>query len=286
MSYLNDVTRLFSSVPELTYVTPQTTRHRKIQRSIHRHADITEFGFVYQGEGTYLCDGYSYPIRPGDFLLYNQGGMHAVQSASELEIGTYFFGIAGLQQTGHPLGWMTLPEDGFVRPSGSNHLYVRQTCPLIYELMSSKQLSDHVIAQHLFMALLLMALGTPADERSHVQTRDAILATRIQQYISLHYAEPLTLQSIADELHISSYYAAHVFKDHIGISPIQFMIECRIGEAQNLLISSDYSATQIGAMVGYDSMNHFSAIFKKNVGMPPIQYRRHYLEQMRGKRRQ
>lgn len=286
MSYINDTTQLFTGVPELTYVTPQTTRQRRIQRSIHRHTDITELGFVYHGEGTYLCDGYSYSIHPGDFLLYNQGGMHAVESASELEIGTYYFGIANLQLAGHELGWMTEPENGFVRPAQGNILHTSQTCQLIYDLISSQKLSARVAAHHMFIALLLTALDCPADSRSRIQSRDAILAMRIQQYISLHFAEPLTLQVIADELNISPYYAAHVFKDQLGMSPIHFMIDCRIGEAQNLLISSDYSATEIGAMVGYDSTNHFNAIFKKNVGMPPIQYRKHYLDQMRGKRGQ
>ena len=94
------------------------------------------------------------------------------------------------------------------------------------------------------------------------------------------------MQTIADDLHISVYYASHVFKQEFQVSPIQFMIQCRIGEAQNLLISSNYSAAEIASMVGYDGPNHFNAIFKKHVGMPPVQYRKHYLEQMRGTRKQ
>lgn len=86
--------------------------------------------------------------------------------------------------------------------------------------------------------------------------------------------------------HVSPYYASHVFKQETGISPMQFMINCRVGEAQNLLIASDYTATQISTMVGYDSINHFSAIFHKKVGMAPIQYRKHDLAHMHGKRTQ
>ena len=63
------------------------------------------------------------------------------------------------------------------------------------------------------------------------------------------------------------------------------MIRCRIGEAQNLLISTNYSATHIAAQVGYNSVNHFNAIFSKTVG-PPIQYRKQYLESVKGKRGQ
>lgn len=279
------LSRLFCSEPELTYVTPQNTRQRRIQRSIHRHTDITELGFVFSGEGVYVCDGYSYPIYPGDFILYNQGSMHSVESSSELEIGTYFFGVSHLQLIGHPMGWMTDPKDSFVRPAGQHLPAVHGACQLIYEMIQRDTLESRITAQSYFLGILLTALQCPADARKE-QRRDAVLAAHIQQYIALHFREPLTMQTIADDLNISVYYASHVFKQEFQISPIQFMIQCRIGEAQNLLISSNYSATEIAAMVGYDGANHFNAIFKKHVGMPPVQYRKHYLEQMRGKRKQ
>ena len=60
---------------------------------------------------------------------------------------------------------------------------------------------------------------------------------------------------------MSPYHLAHIFKEITGMSPIHYMIRCRVGEAQNLLISTDYSATQIAAIVGYTNVNHFNAIF-------------------------
>lgn len=278
--------QIFARTPELTYVTRQMTNDRRVERPIHQHTDLTEMLFVYRGEGAYICDGYTYPIRTGDFLLYNQGGLHEVQSASAMEIGTYCFGISGMQLTGREPGFMTEPEDGFVRTCGAHFREVDALCNTIYELITRQDPYERIAAQHLFLGLMLIALRCEADERCGHQDQDAVLAARIRQYITLHYTEPLTLNDIAETLRISPYYASHVFKQETGISPIQFMINCRIGEAQNLLIASDYSATQISTMVGYDSINHFSAIFKKKVGMAPIQYRRHYLEHMHGKRTQ
>lgn len=277
---------IFARSPELIYVTRQMTDSRRIERPIHQHNDLAEMLFVYQGEGVYVCDGYTYSIRPRDFLLYNQGGMHEVQSASALEIGTYCFGISGMQLEGREPGFMTEPDAGFVRACGDRFREIEALCSTIYELTTRHETYERVAAQHLFLGLLLIALHCTADERSRQINKDAVLATRIQQYIALHYTEPLTLGTIAEAHHVSPYYASHVFKQETGISPIQFMINCRVGEAQNLLIASDYTATQIGTMVGYDSINHFSAIFHKKVGMAPIQYRRHYLEHMHGKRTQ
>lgn len=277
---------IFEKIPKLVYVTPQETDIRRIQRPIHLHTDLTELLFVYQGEGEYICDGYTYPIHPGDFLLYNQGNMHEVQSASEREIGTWCFGIADLHLEGLAPGAMTDPIHGFVRPSIYPFHEINALCHMIYEGLSIAQPYGAVMTQYLFLSLLMIAVHCPADARNEQQDSNAVLAARIRQYISLHYTEQLTLQSIAEALNMSPYYAAHIFKRETGLSPIQFMINCRIGEAQSLLIASDYSATQISTMVGYDSINHFSAIFKKHVGMAPIQYRKHYLKHMRGKRKQ
>ena len=55
--------------------------------------------------------------------------------------------------------------------------------------------------------------------------------------------------------------------------------------AQTLLISTDHSAT-IATMVGYDNTNYFNSLFTRIVGTTPIQYRKKYLEALRGERNQ
>ena len=56
--------------------------------------------------------------------------------------------------------------------------------------------------------------------------------------------------------------------------------------AQTLLISTDHSATRIATMVGYDNSNYFNSLFTRIVGTTPIQYRKKYLEALRGERNQ
>lgn len=287
MNYSPTASDFFQQIPVLSYVTPQQINSRRIRRSIHRHSDIAEILFVYHGEGQFICDGYTFPLSAGDVILCNQNCMHEVQSASELEIGTYCFGFSNFQlRGGQEPGILTAPEQGYVRSCGDHFHEIHQLCRMIYHLITQDTPLCRAAAQELFLGLVLTALSLPSDGRTGEQNHKAVLAARIQQYIILHYKDPLTLESISEALNMSVYYAAHIFKQEFGISPIQFMIDCRIGEAQNLLISSDYSAVQIATMVGYNSAYHFSAIFKRKVGMAPIAYRRHYLEQMRGKRAQ
>ncbi|MCI9331507.1 MAG: AraC family transcriptional regulator [Oscillibacter sp.] len=272
--------------PTLLYITPQQANGPKVNRVLHSHDSVCELLFVNAGEGTYLINGINYPIFPGDFLLTNQGDLHEVQSATHREIGTICFGIGDLALRGLPPGCLTLAEDGFVRPVGGKYEQIYNLCQLLYEQMKLGTSQGKAIAHHLFLALLPLALSFPADERKERQTESMVMANRVGQYIAVHYAEPLTLEQIGEALKVSPYHMAHVFKEVTGFSPIQYAIRRRMGEAQNLLISTDFSAAQIAVMVGYDSASHFNSIFKRVVGLPPVRYRQWYLEMMRGKRRQ
>ncbi|MDO5549376.1 MAG: AraC family transcriptional regulator [Eubacteriales bacterium] len=272
-------------VPHLLYATKQVARKQRINRSIHRHENCTELLYVSRGVGDYVVDGYHYSIYPGDLLLYNQGALHEVTSSVEREIETYCFGIAHLQFDGMLPGQMSDPSRGFVRPS-DGHEELALFSRLLYETVESSHNYRRELSESLLQSLLLIAVNLPSDERSQQQNKDVILSNRIRQYIDTHFTENLTLNDIGTALHVSPYYAAHVFKSVMNISPIQYMIRCRIGEAQNFLIASDLTANEIAAMVGYSNVNYFNELFKRKVGMPPIQYRKYYLKHMRGKRTQ
>ena len=272
--------------PALLYAALQRATDPKINRVLHSHNNVCELVFVNVGEGCYILNGRSYPIYPGDFLFSNQGDLHEVQSATHREIGTICFGIEGLELKGLPPGCFTEAKDGYIRPVGRMYEQIKNLCQLMYNQMELGTAQSRDIAQHLFLALLPLALSFPADDRNEAQTESVMLVNRIGQYIAAHFAEPLTLERMGEELKVSPYHAAHVFKAITGSSPIQYVIRRRMGEAQNLLISTDFSAAQIAAMVGYDSASHFNSIFKRVVGLPPVRFRQWYLVTMRGKRKQ
>lgn len=272
--------------PQLLYATkPVIENQRMIRRSIHKHDNCTELLYVYRGLGEYSIDGYHYPIHAGDILLYNQGSLHELSPVTEQPVEHYCFGIAHVQLTGLPRGYLTEAGRGFVRPT-EGRPEIRMLSQLLYETAESSRSDKGNLSAHLLQSLLLLAVNLTPDERSAPHDADAVLANRIRQYIDIRFAENITLEEIAAALHISPSHASHVYKSVMGLSPIQYVIRCRIGEAQNLLIATDLPVVEIAAMVGYANGNHFNAIFRRKVGMPPAQYRKRYLESMHGKRTQ
>ena len=79
--------------------------------------------------------------------------------------------------------------------------------------------------------------------------------------------EPTTLEQMGKALNMSPYYLSHVFKEMSGYSPGQYLLRRRVGEAQTLLITTDYPITKIAEMVGYETQSYFNLQFTKNVGM-------------------
>ena len=117
------------------------------------------------------------------------------------------------------------------------------------------------------------------------------LCRQLAPDVPIHASTQMSIHSLegvleAAALGCSVPYLAHTFKDATGYSPIQYAIRRRIGLAQTLLISTDHSATRIATMVGYDNTNYFNSLFTRIVGTTPIQYRKKYLEALRGERNQ
>lgn len=57
----------------------------------------------------------------------------------------------------------------------------------------------------------------------------------VKRYIDHHYKENITLDQLAEKVSINKYYMAHAFKREYGISPVNYMIDCRIREGKRLL---------------------------------------------------
>ncbi len=106
---------------------------------------------------------------------------------------------------------------------------------------------------------------------------------RIMDYINEHYAEPLTLKKISETVYISEAHLSHCFKKDAGLSPMQYMMQRRIGEAQSQLIETSQPIQDIGEELGFVSSAHFSKMFKKYVGITPKEYRSHFSKRRESK---
>jgi two-component system response regulator YesN len=102
---------------------------------------------------------------------------------------------------------------------------------------------------------------------------DENLIAKALEYIAAHYTENLTLQNVADTVHLSKSYFSLYFKKQTGRNFVDYLIELRIREAMRLLVESESRIYDVAKAAGFKDVKYFSKVFKKITGLTPIAYR-------------
>ena len=95
------------------------------------------------------------------------------------------------------------------------------------------------------------------------------LVDQISRYISANYQSNITLQDIADQIHISSAYVSRLFRNKTGITITEAINRARIDQAKLLLGNPEYKVYEIAQMVGFEDAAYFTSVFTKYVGCSP-----------------
>lgn len=91
-------------------------------------------------------------------------------------------------------------------------------------------------------------------------------------YENLHTR--ITVDTLAEHVSLNPSYLSRLFKKETGMTISSYISDKKIETAQNMLLYSEYSPAEIAAILAFPSQSYFSAVFKKNCGMSPLQYRK------------
>lgn len=96
----------------------------------------------------------------------------------------------------------------------------------------------------------------------------------VLDYMHAHFSEDLSLQAIAQQLHLSSHYFGRLFRQSTGKTPHQYVTECRLERAKQLLKQTNLQVVEVAAEVGFRSQSHFTTVFKEQMRTTPLQFRK------------
>ena len=116
---------------------------------------------------------------------------------------------------------------------------------------------------------------------SYVSSSNTVSSTiytdlqRLEMYISQHYTEKITLQSLTEALNFGTTKLCALSKTLSGGHSLTWLIAShRVQAAQKLLISTDKPISEIAMLVGYEDYNYFTKVFKNIVGSTPSNFRK------------
>lgn len=236
----------------------------------HTHNHMELF-FIIGGKGQFLIEDQIYPVNTSRLVIINPNVPHT-------EIGV----------KDSPLEYIVLGIDGLELPAGenSNGQYVilnhfdesREISSCIRNILREMELKnpgyeDICQAYTEILVIRLMRsieLSVPTETQTGANNRQCAAAKR---YIDMHFKEALTLEQLAEEVHMNKYYLSHAFKREYGVSPINYMISKRIEESKYLLAETDLSLSQIAQLLGFSSLSYFSQVFRRTENISPMEYR-------------
>jgi AraC family transcriptional regulator len=96
---------------------------------------------------------------------------------------------------------------------------------------------------------------------------------QVLDYINEHLDRDIKLADLAQLVDISQFHFSHLFKQSIGTSPYQYLIQQRIERAKQFLKQTDRSIMDIALECGFNSHSHLSKQFRQLTGMTPKTYR-------------
>ncbi|MFC3787233.1 helix-turn-helix transcriptional regulator [Paenibacillus sp. GCM10012307] len=238
-----------------------------------QQSEMMELLLVQGGRGTIRFDQQAIPIKEGYLAVYQPGILHIEQSACHYPLKgiSLLIGNLRLQYTtlniqmamaGHPVIYLHHQNYDILSRYFTEIHFEHQTPGI-----GSSELISFLL-QSIIIHLTRIISTPPKTNGISVISRTA------RDYIKENYARDLTLGAIASLVFVSPYYLAHIFKAEIGMSPIQYVIKCRIDAAKRMLADTRLSVSEIACLVGYSNANYFNILFKKITGETPGKFRK------------
>lgn len=230
--------------------------------------------YTLGGEGYFLTPAGKRLCGEGDVALLRSGVPHQYGTSPGRRWHFYWAHFTDLPETGYLPG----EEDVIVQPAASER--VRERIEHTFEkiLLESRERSGlwQALCENAIREVLLLITRLrqhPVDPRIE----------QIQQLLTRRMKEPVRIDELAKEVGLSASRLSHLFKAETGESVIEALNRMRVRQAALLIRHIGRTATEAAHDVGFQNYNHFAALFRKQLGVSPREYKRRLEEEAGGK---
>ncbi len=210
--------------------------------------------YVLEGEGTFFQGGTAHNVGPGDLFVILPEEL-TTYCADQETPWTYVW-----------LGFRAEETPDFLKSPVLHHPPVRKLFEQLRDLsleIPQDGSQDGMVFSLLYELLWLLSRNSPLS-----QDRTNSYAAYAKTYLETSYMQPVSIQGIADALHIDRRYLTVLFRQAYGIPPQSYLMELRLDQARAFL-TQGYGVTEAAAMSGFSDLANFSRRYKQRFGMSP-----------------
>ena len=215
--------------------------------------------YFHQGTGSIVSADGVYPIRPGVlcFVGSHQDHYTLPDLSYADDRSKVLFDDAMLSQISSCLGTLFTPNDIVFCELDEDIDQIFEWMEKYGKISGCMQLLS-MLAQnsnnHTF-------IGRTSIERAIV-------------HIQEHLAEPMDIDGICTAIHTSKYHFCRKFKEKTGLTVMNYILKTRIVMACNMIERTQHNMTRISEDCGFSSPAYFSRVFKDEMKMSPMQYKK------------
>lgn len=255
----------------------------------HWHEQL-EFIKVKRGKVVVTIDENKFKAEEGDLIFINSGQIHIMEpigddaSIEGMIFGKhlisdlsesydtrhlYYLHISGkihrnLFSLSHDL-WRELNE---CMEASSNEYYAQDICHEMIIKSCIYRMITAILRYYREQNNVNTAIAMRRVEQHYAQLRPVL------DYIETHISESLSLESLSKLIHLSPYHFSRLFKKTTSVTLTDYITSTRIRIAKKLLIEDKLTVTEIAESTGFHDVSYFGRVFKKEVGMTALQYKK------------
>ena len=223
-------------------------------------------------------------LNPGDLLLVNPGELHTVysQSGGRLQILVCDYNALIPRQYGRCQELLTNLQDGVERLENlipKDHPANGALAGCLQELMAAsqqagpaKELRTVGLLYRLIAILFDEGIARRQERSANPHSTQAKTVKSIISYINHQYAEPITIERLAEEVNLNRHYMIRLFRQFTNMTPMEYLIQTRIHASLPLLANN--TVTSAGFEVGFNNVSYYIRTFRKWMGKTPRAYKK------------
>ncbi len=257
----------------------------RLMARAHRHDDI-EVNLAEGGSLTYLFGGVPVEIAPGTAAAFWAAVPHQLVGAPEetrvhwitIPLGIFLrWGVAGAL-VGRLLQGQPLLASAGIDTTGLGDVagFARWSSDLADGDADLRTIA--LLEIEAWVRRLARHAGPVLAEHTHPDSDEASVprAAAMARFVAARFRDPISVGDVASSVHLHPHYAMGLFRSVVGTTLGAYLTQCRVAEAQRLLLTTDATMSEIAHAAGFGSQSRFYSCFTAACREPPGAYRRRH----------